>query len=584
MILQAANAVYERLLKDPEQDVPRPGFSRQKIHYELLLNQDGNLVVIHNIQVPQGKKLAPKEVFVPEPVKRTSGVASNFLWDNTGYVLGADAKGKPDRVREQFEAFTARAHEIGGDVDDPGMAAVLAFLDAWDPGKASELPGWEDMAGLNIVFRLDGEAGYVHDRPAVREAWLCHTQQACSSYQGLCLVTGQRGPIARLHPAIKGVRGAQSSGAALVSFNLDAFSSYGKEQNFNAPVGEQAAFAYTTALNHLLAKDSKQKVQVGDATVVFWSEKKTRMEGFMAAIMGGQQVESAEAQDAGLVTRLHDWLEVIRQGGMPTDLTNEAATPFYILGLSPNAARISVRFWLVSTVGQVAERVGRHFADLRIERQYEKQPEFPGIWQLLLELAPQHKSENVPPLLGGQLLRAILTGSAYPQSLLARLIGRLRAEQEVSYLKAALLKACLKRNNLLPKDKEAFVALDPKCENIGYLLGRLFAVLEKAQQDALPGINATIKDRFFGAASATPRSVFPRLIKLAQHHISKADYGFVADRLLAKVSEKIDACTVGFPAHLSLENQGLFALGYYHQRNDNYRKNEEKIDPIKESN
>lgn len=584
MILTAAAGLYERLLDDAEQEVPRPGFSRQKIHGEILLLKDGQ-VLLQNIQVPKGKKLVPKELSVPEGVKRTSGVAANFLWDKTDYVLGAsvDKSGALLLRPKQLEAFKTKLHEISGAIDDPAMRAVLAFLDGWAPEQAAGLPGWEELAGLNLVFRLDGEAQYVHNRPAVREAWLCHMQQSCSDTRSMCLITGQPSPIARLHPAIKGVRGAQSSGASLVSFNLDAFTSYAKDQNFNAPVGEQAAFAYTTALNHLLAADSHQKVHVGDTTMVFWTEKPTKTEGMFAGWLEGKAEESADAQDRNLVGELGRYLNALRQGRKPAGLEDEIDTPFYILGLSPNAARISVRYWIVSTVGEIALNLGRHFADLHIERQYERQLEYPGIWHLMLEVAAQHKSENIPPLLEGQLMRAVLTDCAYPQSLLSRVIGRIRAEQDVSYLKAALIKAILNRKSRLKGKEEVLsVALDPTCDNIGYLLGRLFAVLEKAQQDALPGINATIKDRFFGAASATPRAVFPRLIKLAQHHISKAEYGHVADRLLAKVAEKIDACGTGFPAHLPLQDQGMFALGYYHQRNDNYRKDEAKLDPIKE--
>ncbi len=617
MILQALATYYDRLLDDQDVAISRPGFSREKISFELLLDPDGKLLQINDLREapPKGKKLLPRLVEVPQPVKRTAGVAANFLWDNSAYVLGADAKGKPERAREQLEAFKKLVHDIGDALDDSGMQAVLRFLDTWNPEQASELEVWEELAGTNLIFRLAGEECYVHQRQAVRQAWLCQWQQCSAENYAMCLVTGRNTPIARLHPSIKGVRGANSSGASLVSFNLDAFTSYNKEQSYNAPVGEAAAFAYTTALNHMLARDSLQQEQlsktvadarraaygdklpprkktllVGDATTVFWTKERTDAESDLLALFDlSESPEDAEksAHDTAIIQRLRDVIRAVRDGREVTWGEDTGDTEFYVLGLSPNVARLSVRFWLVSSVGDMAARIGQHFADLEIEKSSPKNPSFPSLWHLLLETAPQRKTDNIPPNLGGELMRAILTGAAYPESLRTRIIGRIRADQQVGYVRAAILKAFLsrkQRNTSTPgreTNREVSVSLDPNNTEIGYLLGRLFAVLEKAQQDALPGLNATIKDRFFAAASATPRSVFPRLIRLAQHHIAKSEYGYVTDRLLAKVAERMDAGT-GFPAHLNLDGQSLFALGYYHQRNDNFRANDDKIDPVKE--
>jgi CRISPR-associated protein Csd1 len=616
MILQALASYYNRLLDDQSVDVAAPGFSTEKIHYEILLGPDGSLRSIDNIQqTPEkGSKLLPRMVTVPEPDKTRRGlkIAANFLWDNTGYLLGADAKGKPERAREQFAAFRKLAHALGDGLEDVGVRAVLAFLDAWNPDDAASLAGWEDMAGLNAVFRLDGELGYVHNRPAVREAWLRHLDANAGGAEGFCLVTGKPAAPARLHPSVKGVRGAQSSGAALVSFNLDAFTSYGKEQNYNAPVGERAAFAYVTALNHMLARDSDQKKQlggtaeairqaaygdvpaprrrvlmVGDATTVFWTEKPTQAEYDFGAFFDNPD-SGEDAHDGEIMQRLRTLVSAVAAGKEPPLWDgDESGTPFYILGLSPNAARLSVRFWHPSTVREMMLRIGQHFADLRIETAHPKNPEFPNPWLLLIEAVPQRKTENIPPTLGGELMRAVITGSSYPKSLYTRIIARIRADQEVNYLRAALLKACLnraKRKGTLSEttmQTEVTVSLDPNNTNIGYLLGRLFAVLEKAQQDAIKGINTTIKDRFYGAASSTPRIVFPRLLNMVQHHISKSDYGYVSNILIAKVTERMTA-EQGFPAHLSLSDQGMFALGYYHQRNDNFRPNNQKIESVKE--
>ena len=583
MILQALNSYYQRLLDDPGQDIAEPGFSSEKIHFELVLKRDGSLAGDpRNLQTLEGKKLLPKKLTVPAAVKRSSGIAPNRLWDNTGYVLGADAKDKPERAGQQFESFRALQHELLDGVDDDGARAFLAFLDTWSPARAASLGHWDELAGKNVVFRLEGDARHIHDRPAVRQA----LQNGCGEKdcrQGVCLVTGELAPIARLHASIKGVRGAQSSGAALVSFNLDAFTSHGKEQNYNAPVSEQAAFAYTTALNHMLAQNSRQRVQVGDATTVFWSEKPSKVEDFFAAAMGGAvDSESSEAHDSGLLADLRSLLEALREGGRAPAWDVDPQTPFYILGLSPNASRLSVRFWQASTVEGIMRRLAEHYRDLEMESRYENEPRYPGIFRLLLETVParrkadgrtERKADDIQPLLGGEIMRSILTGGEYPRSLLSKIIGRFRADGEVTYLRAALLKAHFSRLARLGKpSKEVSVSLDPNNTDIGYCLGRLFAVLEKAQQDALPGINTTIKDRFYGAASATPASVFPRLIRLSQHHIGKAEYGHLSDRRLGEIMDGI----AEFPRHLDMDEQAMFALGYYHQRNALWRKKTEE--------
>lgn len=614
MILQTLASYYGRLREDPDRRIAEPGFSSQKIAAAIWLNPDGTLAEqgLVDLREPaaKGKKLVPKSMDVPEPVKRTVGVAANFLWDNTGYALGADNKGKPERVLRQFEAFKRLAREVaetGGCLDDEGMRAVLAFLDAWDPEQASSLSGWDELVGQNLVFRLLGERRYVHDRPAVRQAWLRHAEAGEDKIEGLCLVSHEHASIARLHPAIKGVRGAQPTGAALVAFNLDAFTSFGKEQNYNAPISERSAFAYTTALNHLLA-EGHQRVQIGDATTLFWSASPTDLETRLAEYLDPQRKPNEgddKADDDDLLQRLEAMLQAVRKGERPPLFEDEhrGETGFYVLGLAPNASRLSVRFWHVSTVGAMAENLARHFLHLRIDKQYPRDPEFPSPWRLLIETATQRKTENIPPLLAGELARAILTGRDYPYSLVNRVIGRVRAEQEVTYLRAALLKAyylrAIENQERIPDAKAKFVkdnpaasitkeelavSLNKDSKNIGYRLGRLFAVLERAQRDALGDVNATIKDRFYAAASATPRSVFPRLLRLAQHHIAKAEYGYVSDIRLSEIMEGIDFEDPEnpVPAHLDLDNQAMFALGYYHQRNEFYRKKEANPEPSAE--
>lgn len=565
MILQALSAYYERLKDDSKINIPLPGFGTQKIHFALVLNRRGELLQIRDIRETKKKKPVPKILTVPEATKRASNKAANFMWDNTGYVLGADNKGNQERSLSCFSLFKELHHTIGDGLNNEGMAAVLRFLDSWNPEDASDLLCWDDMAGMNLVFQLDGELRYMHESPEIQEAWIKYYSEKSSEQISTCLVSGKQTAIARLHPKIKGVRGAQTSGAALVSFNKASFLSYGKEQNFNAPVSEEIAFSYTTALNYLLRFESRQRVRIGDAATVFWTERESPIEGFMGMILDPRE-------DSGDLKDVRDFLEAIRDGRKPSEI-GDPDVKFYILGLSPNASRLSVRFRHISTVGEISNKIGMHFKDLSIIKSYDNDPEFPGMWQLLRETAVLRKSDNISPVLAGTLMRSVLTGAAYPQSLMTAIINRIRADQTVNYLRAALIKAYLTRKNRITnKSMEVSMALNKESTSIAYRLGRLFAALEKAQRDAVPSAKATIKDRFYGSASATPRIVFPQLLRLAQHHIQKAEYGRKTDKMIEEIIQDIQE----FPAHLSLDDQGLFAIGYYHQRKSFYTKSVDK--------
>lgn len=575
MIIQALNEHYERLKGMPGEKVPLRGFSREKVQFEFVLNASGQLLQVNDLR---DEKRAPKLLVVPEAVKRAVNIAANFLCDSTGYVLGRDSDEKEKslrdskRIRKTFQEFKRLHHEIGDDLDDAGMRAVLRFVDKWNPDDLESSPCWplwKDLAGTKIVFRLDGDREYVHERPAIEKAWLEHCRARPSDYRARCLATGQQGPIARLHSSIKGVQNAQPSGANIISYNLPAFCSYGKEQSFNGPVSEQAMFNYTTALNHLLRKESRQRVQIGDATTVFWAEGETPVLGFLKDILDPHE----GSQDVGGVRQ---FLEALRDG-KNADLRGTGSLKFYILGLAPNAGRLSIRFWHVSTVEDVTRRLSRHFQDLRITRDFpDKQPDCPGMWQLLHVTAPRGQSENISPLLAGAVVRSILTGAEYPRILLTATIERIRAEREIGYFRAALIKAYLVRKNRIQRlgMKEVNMSLDKGQSDTGYLLGRLFAVLEKAQKDAIPGANTTVRDRFYSSASATPSVVFPQLMRLAQHHIQKSSFGGYLDRMIGEIADSVER----FPSHLSLDAQGMFALGYYHQKQELYKKAEKKED------
>ncbi|MEQ1681084.1 MAG: type I-C CRISPR-associated protein Cas8c/Csd1 [Sideroxydans sp.] len=559
MILQALCDYYER-----KPDLPRLGFETKAIPFVIEINSAGQLVQIEDTRTIDGKKKVARNFLMPQGIKKTSGVAANLLWDNAEYVLGITSTGKPERVQEQHSAFKAKLDALAGKTEDAGLSAVFAFLQAPDKARLEADPLWPEILETNPVmtFRLNGDLELVCQRPAIRAA-LENTDT--DTKEITCLISGEQDGFERLHTAIKGVWGAQTSGANIVSFNKDAFNSFGKEQGANAPVGKQAAFAYTTTLNYLLSKESKQRIQVGDASTVFWSEKHTHLEDTFADLF-----DEPPKDDPAKQTRA---IEALFKSPQTGTLSDEGGnTRFYVLGLAPNAARISVRFWQVGTVAEMSARIRQHFADLEmIHASFEKP--YLSLFRLLVATASQGKSENIPPNLAGEFMRAILAGLPYPQTLLQAAVRRIRAEREVTYPRAALIKACLNRQaHYSPsQEKEIAVSLDDSNTNPGYRIGRLFAALEKIQEEAV-NPSATIRDRFYGAASSTPVTVFSNLMKLKNHHLAKLEEG--RKRYFEKLIGQIMSDINDFPAHLCLADQGRFAIGYYHQRQAFFTKSE----------
>ena len=576
MMLRALIELYGRLENDSDVDIAPFGFSRQKISFCIVLNKDGSLHELADARKEEGKRQIPLSLEVLGNAKPSgSGINPCFLWDNPAYLLGYKADDpKPERTRESFEAFRARHLEAESEINDEHFSAVCRFLESWQPESALELEKLLEVGTGFGAFRIRLEKGYVHQREAVVRWWkeqLAESDQTDQAPQGQCLVTGEVGPLARLHePKIKGVRGAQSSGAALVSFNLDAFDSYGKSQSINSPVHQAVAFQYCTALNYLLAS-KRHRVIIGDTTTVFWTGQPCVAENLFSSILGASQDSEDDAQRI----KVHTTLTRIRQGVYPHEL-GEPPTRFYVLGLAPNAARISVRFWYESTLKKMVANLHHHFDDLEMVHG-PKEPDHPAPWQILRETVRDAK--DIPDLLEGAFMRAILTGYAYPQMLYTAILRRIRADREVRYLRVATLKAFLNRNHRLgiqPLERSIPMSLDPNREEPAYHMGRLFAELEKTQEEALPGINDTIKDRFFGSASATPASVFPRLIKLNQHHLGKLEKParVYREKRIQDIADRL----IDFSSHLALKDQGLFAIGYYHQRQDIFTKKNKQSD------
>ena len=582
MILQALTEYYRVL--EQEGRISAPGWGRVKVSFALCLDASGALEQVVPLHTEQavGKKvvLAPQSIVLPAQVKRTAGVAANFLCDNSSYLLGIDGKGKPQRTQECFAACKALHEELLNGAGTPAALAVLAFFRSWDPEKAREDPVLADyldviLAGGNLVFRTAD--GFVHNDPTVRRAWDLHYNSVSDGETlGFCLVTGEYGPVEAVHPSIKNVSGAQSSGAALVSFNAPAFCSYGKEQSFNAPTGKYAAFAYTSALNHLLS-DRDSVFRIGDATVVCWAKnaKPAYTALFGGAFFGDVPAAYTEADIRGKVEALCS--------GQSVSFEQERLDPgmdFYVLGLSPNSARLSVRFFLHDSFGRFLANIREHYKRLEIVRPaYDKFETLP-LWKLLSETVNQNTKDKSPsPDLAGELLRSILDGSRYPATLLNGVTLRIRAEREITRGRAAILKAYYLKNPHTDVPKEVLtVSLNPESANIPYNLGRLFSVLEAIQESANPGINTTIRGKYFSSAASTPAVVFPILVNLSQKHLKKLRS---SNPGLAVFYEKqlaglLAAFGESYPNRMNLPQQGSFQLGYYHQTQARYQSKEEK--------
>ena len=584
MILQALVRCYESLAAAGK--LEKPGWSMVKVSWGLELTPEGQIQRLWPLEIADAKgKKRPQLIKLPAQTKKTVGVVSNFLCENSSYILGRDNKGKPERSLECFKACAARHREILAEVEHPMAKAILRFFAGWNPQTAEEnavlAPEWEEiLKGGNLVFCMDGV--YAQDVPEIAQAWDEAYADDENAEMGRCLVTGQKAPVAILHPSIKGIVGAQSSGAALVSFNAPSLESFGKDdrdkqgQGRNAPVSTYAAFAYTEALNYLLREPAYHS-RLGDTTLIYWAEGAE--EEYSSAMAGMMFSDNMEQED------LKDVMEALSGGRVVlwNKLPLNPANRFYILGIAPNAARLAVRFFLQNTFGSFAANLDRHQKRLEIVRPAFDEREGLSVWSLLRETAnPNSRDKKPPEPLVSALMRAVLMNTPYPAELFIQTEIRLRAEHEVSRGKAAILKAYLLRNvvELNPDNhpyKEVLqVQLNETTTHLPYpyRLGQLFAVLEALQLKANPGINATIKDRYFNSACATPAVVFPTLIRLAQNHLNKLDGGIKVyyDKMITGL---LNAVEESYPVRLSLQDQGIFQIGYYHQKQKLFTKKEE---------
>lgn len=606
MILQALHAYYHILLEQDGDSMPKEGYSSAGVSFELHLDADGTIAEIIPYVNEKGKVIK-KSYNVPKQEKRASNIKSYFLCDKADYLFGA-ALGLRAACREALQALwrDVLAYTDSGD-PSPELTAVTRFVE-WSAeelaGQLNRLLGEELRGALEAgglcVLKYAPTGRFLHDDRRLQGAWERYLRRndnaaADTDATQICLVSGERVPvreIERLHPNIKNVIGAQSSGAAIVSFNKDSFLSFGKEQSFNAPTSRKAADAYGYVLNKLIA-DPRHRVRMNDMTVVFWAESALDHEQlFLASLMqeeyAGEEAEGGRPPDPESVReRVKSAVSRVRNGqefrDTFTDLNPE--TTFYVLGISPNAARLSIRFFYKGTLGEIGDRAWEHYKDLAIVGLDRT----PTVRQLLRELAIAHDWSNIPPNMEGQMLRSILQGLPYSKAVFAQLMNRIRSDSDdprkglykigsirAAMIKAYLLRACRGGNNQT-MEGELAVAENKLSVNVAYNLGRLFACLEKTQLSALgSGINATIRDRFWGAASASPATVFPRLINLAQHHISKDDKWGGYHNLL--IQEVMDLMPESLPRRLTLEEQGMFAIGYYHKRQSFFISSVKELD------
>ncbi len=599
MIIPELINYFDRIEGDPAGGIAPFGWSRQKVAFKVVIEPDGAFVAVQDARIEEtiGKKTYAKPALLTVPGQSKpsgSGINPGFLWDNASYMLGLlveakDSGKKADtaRVRRSFEAFRERHLALESKVGDEHFSAVCRFLRSWDP--AAHAAEAEALAALGTyfgVFEIRGQVGFVHERPRVKAYWNATLDGSSSDDDrppvAPSLISGEPQPLARLHePKIKGVGGAQAAraqaaGAAIVSFNRSAFESYGKSQSYNAPIGVRDAFRYCTALNHLLEQRSR-KVSIGDDTFVFWAECPVPMEGLFEGFFG-----DAAPEEPGRAEKIREVLDRLRQGLDTSRELGESGTAFFILGLSPNAARLQVRFWLKSTVGDLAERLGEHHAALGLDGAPEGY-RIPSIRDIVGETLPlkdgRPDHEKADKGLVAAVTRAVLTGAPYPDRLLAGVIGRVRAEgfvdsdkrlyaEHARHRRASIIKAILNRNEGANMD----IAVNCIHSDKAYHCGRLLATVDFAQLKAMEKVNSTVVRRNLGGIMSSPGLVLPRILKTAEvayfpklHPDPPKRLGdleqFVRDEVRAI------ACQLGdtLPTSLDLRQQGVFLLGFYQQ-------------------
>jgi len=605
-LLANLSALYGRLKNDPLEgkEIPGEGFSREQVHMALVLDRDGYPIRLESRMASDGKYHKALLMIVPFRKDRARDETPYFLWDKSTYSLGLKRSKKTFKTDpKKFELFREHHNEVSGDHDDRGLVAVTKFLRQWDPAQPERFPHikdaldqWPKDTDPNIVFVFDGT--YILERAVAQSAWTDWLEEHDDVTDGICLVTGKRDRVRRLHRKIKGVKGSQSSGAPLVSFNKEAFESYNNSQGENAPVSRAVALKYAVTLKHLLLFESKRKIFLGPTTVVFWSDRPSQMEELFPALFTEPLPQSAA--HGALEKKLKVFLDTVTRhhsnpGALEPDLNPQAE--FTVLGLDPNQARLVVGFYYSDTVGHIAERFQAFYRDIEIRGRLPETQGYPSLARLLRSIAVKGDLDRLPRNMLENLFNAIMSGNPIPRSIYEAALTRwrvsrhgkkkrndridqaLRAHDRTSLIKAYLIRAY---------KEDITVSLDENRRDPGYRIGRLFAILENIQQAAQakpkeadekegissdkkksygPGINTTIRDRFFSGVMTSPQRVIPGLISLTNAHLqkikrNKPPLAVFFERQVGEIILDLD----DFPQSLDNKQRGLFTIGYYHQK------------------
>jgi CRISPR-associated protein Csd1 len=575
MILQALCDYYDR----KKDDLPIMGFEEKNIPFIVVIDENGAFINLENNSEIINGKTVVRAVRVPKSSGRCGAKSyetAYCLWDHYGYIAAQPKLAKPDAApgekeiqdaNKQHASFKSLVSKLRRELpDDAGVKAVDLFLNSdGEVEKLKSSEAWNEclkIKGCNLSFRLSGQPELICQSLQVIN-WIKQRPLSESDVKdGFCLITGNKSKIVRLHDSVSGVN---QKPAPLAAINEPAYTSFGKDKGFNFPVSADSSFKYAAALNHLLRKSSQNKFRIAEASYVCWAEKENSLETTFAFIFSdtNDDPDKGAAAIKSLFSTIHNGAY---QAGNGSD-------KFFALGLAPNSARIVIRFWKVGTIAEFSENIATWFSDLEIIG--VDHHGYPPLKKLLRATALQYKDDNVPPNLPADVVRSILSNTRLPDTFSQAILRRIKSEQgNVTFFRACSLKACLNRKYRFSNtnQRELTVSLNKEEKRKGYCLGRLFAVLEKLQTDAQPGINATIRDRYYSSASCTPKSVFGTLIRLSNHHLKKLENPGWRVNAEKRISEVMDLISE-FPSHLNLEDQGLFAIGYYHQKQDFYTKN-----------
>lgn len=572
MILKALYDYYNRC-----GNLPAPGMEEKEIGFVIVISKEGKFLRFEDCRTD---KTIGRVYLVKKHVSRSSAAVANYLYDNSAYVLGYSDKDDSEKNQLYFNTFVEKVQSILDRMpDNSDIRTLMNFYAQGREAIHSEVeqdPLWEDIKkNLSkkysvFSFRIEGDLRILAEK---KELMQTNEGTKNDNSRGLCMVTGVQGELVDTTTATM-IQGSQAT-AKLVAFQVNSgYDSYGKEKCGNAPISHEAEFAYTTALNTMLRRDSRNKFTVGNRTFVFWASSNDKAaeqaEESLFDLLGYS--EEKKDNPNAKIEQVRKVFTAIYSGSLSTSLEDR----FYILGLAPNSARIAVVYWSETPLRDFAGKILRHFDDMEIIDTRKDRKPYMGIKDILSAVTLGGKQSEATPNLHESIIKSIFLGTPYPYTLLSACIRRIRAESgdgnAARITRIAIIKAFLNRQNV--NDKRMEIMLDKRNTNQGYLCGRLFAVLDRIQEDA-NGISS-IRERYMNAASSTPSSVFATILNLSSHHLenlSNEGKKVFYEKLKQEIIDKISSD--GFPAHLDLQDQGRFFVGYYHQRQDFFNKKEE---------